>query len=250
MFILRALLAWVLFAGMAFAQSDMHIGMDRMVGPASATAASGPTVTPFAPNCYNGGFISSISYTVSIGRGVIAIGIQNSTITTPPTAVTIGGQAATGTLGTATGNGAAAFYYDNSAGTVAGSTATLAYTVVGGVDISCASTALITGVVSNTPTVFAATSGTSSAQPYSGSAVTISAPGVAWVWFGNNDGPATTGLPLSWTNATEDAVTEIWTANKALIGSAHMTASATPTVGCGGASCSYQNWSIFEAAWH
>lgn len=91
------------------------------------------------------------------------------------------------------------------------------------------------------------------AEPISlGSAIAVPANGVGIVMLKNTRFGA--HLPLVWTNATRDAATEAETAaggnNGTTVGMAHLTATGTPEVSCGGASsCNKSGTAMVGAAW-
>ena len=235
-------IAGLLMSGSASAQVPLT-GAGR-----GTPAGSTPTYVAYtAPACYTGSYISSLSFSsVPIGVGTVVIGIQTAGATGPPSAVTVGGNPVTGTVGT-TANGSGLYYYNNAAGT----SATIVFTTAGA-NGACIFTGLLTNLSSTTPVVPTATSGSGTTQPFTGPVTTVLSNGIAVAMFGVNDSTAGTGLPLTWVNATRDASTESEesaTSSYPLLGSAHMTASATPTAACGGASCNYNNWSIIVGAW-
>ena len=215
----------------------------------------GLTYTPFtSPACYNGSYITNISIPgVGVGRGVIwfavSIGFDNGTQRNF-SAITLGGQAPTGEIAQNFGGGM--WWYDNTAGTIPGTTATLNFTVPGN-ETACASSGLVSGASSPTPTIFTSGGNSGVAQPFTHLPITVAAGGFGIAAIAIEVNSPTTVLPLVWTSATRDAGTEQY-ADPAdnsgnAIGSAHLTASATPTVACGGTTCSFLGYTTMAASW-
>jgi hypothetical protein len=201
-----------------------------------------------SPACYHGAFITSISIPgVGVDTGVIWVGASLSVGSGTYTAPQLGGVAATGTIGTC--DSCAVWYWDNRGGAIPGTTATLTFTSSTGTDAVCASSGVAKNLTSITPTIFTPGGGGGDNQPFTMPATTVAAGGFGInFWVGVSAGT----LPLVWTVATRDSGTEAsQVANNDLIqGSAHLTASGTATVACGGTTCSGNaGWASFAWAW-
>ena len=218
-------------------------------------APSTPTYTAFtSPAPYNGVYATSFSFPgVGVGRGVIwlaaSLGFDNN-VQTNFSAVTIGGQSVTGEIANDYGGGM--WWYDNTAGTIPGTTATLAFTLAGGNQVVAVASGLVSGAASPTPTIFAASGNDGLAQPFPFQPITVAAGGVGVAVVAiEGPGAPTAPFPLVWTGATRDGATEAWAApgNAAAIGSAHLSASGTPTVACGGGTCNFFGFTTMAASW-
>jgi len=219
------------------------------VGSTGAPAGGGgPAWTPYtSPACYSGGFTSSLSFTVGVGTGVVVFGVSTGTSSATFSSPQLGGHAPTGTIGSA--NGGVMYYFDNTGGTISGSTASFTATSSAGFNAACAWSGLLTGLNSATPTSTPTPTSGTGLEPFSGPALTVNSGGIGVIVLGIQD--TSTSLPLTWTSATRDSATEAWTGNGngASVGAAHMWTSATPMVQCNDSSCNYQYYNIIAGAW-
>lgn len=223
---------------------------------AAAVAPPAPTYTAFAsPAPFSGAYTFNLSIPgVGVGRGVIwfAVAIGDDDNTQSGFAIiTLGGQAPTGEIAQFYNGGM--WYYDNTAGTIPGTTATLALTMVNAQQVACVASGLLTNLNSPTPTIFAAQGNVGVPQPYTFQPITV-APGgfgIAVTAFEPSTQMTATPFPLTWTGATRDSVTEAFslTGNGAAIGAAHLIAGASPVIACGGQTCNFYSYVTMAAAW-
>jgi hypothetical protein len=221
---------------------------------AAAGGAAAPVVwtpaTPVAP--YTGSFVSSVTFNnVPTGVGLVLIGVTTSAFNAPPSGITVNGVSATPVMTIAsTGAGGALFQYNNPSGT----TATMVV-AVGGANVTCITTGLLTGLQSTTATATSASQSNGGVtSPFAlGSTITPNAGGIVIALAVGNS--VSSPLPIVWGAASgatpvPDHGTEIWnvTGNAPFIGFAHISGASNPQFS-GTISIDYNAWNLYAAAY-
>ena len=238
---------WLVVLLLAVIPASGRPGPDSNYNTSIASGGT-PTWTPLTAVCQTAGFTNTVTFTgVTLATGLIVLGVTDDQFKSYATATaTINGNAATQIQGV---TGAGLFSANNT-----GTSGSVVITeTAGNFDAMCISVGVLTNLNSSTAT--ASTSSTyadTQNQPYAlGSTLTVNSGGIGVVFMGVDTGGQTAAsLPLSWTGATRDAVTEVNTTagNSASAGMAHFTTSANPTVSCATA-CNFLAVGVAAGAW-